>query len=64
MSEDSLDDLLDDMFHGCAWSAFLELAASSGRIPDAEATRRLAYRYYEEALADKNCASSSSLDSG
>lgn len=53
MSSD-LDEILDDLFHGCAWAAFVELAAATGRTPDIEATRRLAYRYYEEALAEKN----------
>jgi len=65
MNEDSLDgSLLDDLFHGCAWSAFLELAVSLGRIPDQEATRRLAYRYYEEALAEKNSRPSTILETG
>lgn len=51
-----LDEILDDPFHGCAWAAFVELAAATGRMPDMEAARRLAYRYYEEALAEKNKA--------
>ena len=54
MNPESLDDLLDDLFHGCAWSAFVTLVAESGGIPDQEATRLLAYRLYEEALAVKN----------
>lgn len=53
MSGDSLDDILDDRFLGCALKAFLELAAASSGIPDQEATRRLAYRYYEQELAAK-----------
>jgi hypothetical protein len=53
MSVDSLDDILDDCFLGCALQAFLELAAAAGRLPDQEETRRLAYRYYEEELAAK-----------
>lgn len=64
MNDDSFDDLLDDLFHGCAWSAFVELTASLGRIPDREATRRLAYRYYEEALAEKNSKLDTRLESG
>lgn len=56
MSGDSLDDVLDDHFLGCALAAFVELAVSSGRMPDSEATRRLAYRYYEEDLAKKHSA--------
>jgi hypothetical protein len=58
------DDTFDDLFHGCAWSAFVELTASLGRIPDRETTRRLAYRYYEEALAEKNSKPDSSRESG
>ncbi|MBX9580294.1 MAG: hypothetical protein K2X87_08310 [Gemmataceae bacterium] len=56
MSGDSLDDVLDDHFLGCALAAFMELAVAAGRMPDSEATRRLAYRYYEEDLAEKNAA--------
>ena len=50
---ESLDDILDDLFHGCAFAAFVEQAAITGGSPCPEATRRLAYRYYEEALADR-----------
>ena len=48
------DDILDDLFHGCALAAFLEQAHAQQGWPDAEATRQLAYRMYEEALADRN----------
>jgi hypothetical protein len=49
------DDILDSLFHGCAWAAYLEIYAATKQFPpDSEATRRLAYRYYEEALAEKN----------
>ncbi len=48
-----LDDLLDDVFHGCAFAAYVELAAECGGVPDEEATRRRAFHYYEEALAAK-----------
>jgi hypothetical protein len=47
------DDILDDLFQGCAFAAYVELAMTSGGVPDQAATRRLAYRYYEEALAAK-----------
>ena len=50
---ESLDDILDDLFHGCAFAAFVEQAAITGGSPCPEATRRLAYRYYEEALATR-----------
>jgi hypothetical protein len=52
MNDDRQDDVLDDLFHGCAFAAFVEQAALSGGSPCPEATRRLAYRYYEEALAN------------
>jgi hypothetical protein len=49
------DDVLDDLFQGCALDAYLAIWARSGQFPpDAEATRRLAYRLYEDALAGKN----------
>jgi hypothetical protein len=49
------DDILDDLFHGCACAAYVEIWQQTGQFPpDSEATRRLAYRYYEEALAEKN----------
>ena len=48
------DSILDDCFHGCAFAAFLDQAAEEGGWPSQEATRRRAYRYYEEALAAKN----------
>jgi hypothetical protein len=48
------DDILDEPFHGCALAAFLEQAQRQQGWPDREATRRLAYQFYEEALAEKN----------
>jgi hypothetical protein len=49
------DDFWDDLFHGCAWGAFRDVGCQTGQFPpDSEATRRLAYRYYEDALAEKN----------
>jgi hypothetical protein len=51
-SED--DDILDDLFHGCALVAFLQQAIEQGGPPDSEATRRRAYRLYEEALAARS----------
>jgi hypothetical protein len=48
-------DIWDDLFHGTAWEAFVEVWRLTGQFPpDSEATRRLAYRLYEEALAEKN----------
>jgi hypothetical protein len=51
------DDILDDLFHACSLTAYLEQAAIERGWPDPEATRRLAYRYYEQALAEKNSRS-------
>jgi hypothetical protein len=48
------DPLWDDLFHGSAWAAFIEVAQEQGGWPDSEATRRLAFRLYEEALRAKN----------
>src|SRR3954467_6650544 len=48
------DSILDDLFPACALAAFLEQAALEQGWPDSEATRRRAYRIYEEALAVKN----------
>ena len=48
------DNLLDDLFLGCALTAFLQVAIEQGAMPDAETTRRVAYRLYEEALREKN----------
>lgn len=48
------NDILDDLFHGCAWAAFLDQAVVQQGWPDSDATRRRAYAYYEEALACKN----------
>jgi hypothetical protein len=48
------DDILDSLFHGCALAAFVEQAIAQGGPPDREATRRLAYEFYETALGEKN----------
>ena len=49
------DDILDQLFHGCALRAYLEVYAATKHLPpDSEATRRLAYQYYEQELAEKN----------
>jgi hypothetical protein len=49
------DDILDDPFHFCALRAYMEIYAQTRRFPpDPEATRRLAYQYYEQGLAEKN----------
>ncbi len=48
------DDILDHLFHRCALAAYLDQAAEQRGWPDSEATKQRAYRYYEEALAEKN----------
>ena len=48
------DDILDSLFHGCAFAAFIDQAREEGWPPDREATRRRAFAYYEEELAIKN----------
>ena len=48
------DDILGELFHGCALTAFLEQAQAERGWPDPEATRQRAYRLYEQALAVKN----------
>jgi hypothetical protein len=53
---DAYDDILDDLFHSCALAAFLDEAKHSGGWPASEATRRRAFAYYEQALAEKNAA--------
>lgn len=48
------DDILDNLFHGCALRAYVEVWQEAGRFPpDPEITRRRAYSYYEQALAEK-----------
>jgi hypothetical protein len=51
----TLDDFLDDLFHGAALAAFVEVWQESGCFPPAsEAVRQRAYRHYEEELARKS----------
>ena len=49
-----LDEIFDDLFHGCAFAAFVELSIERKGSPDIEATRERAFRYYEEELARRN----------
>lgn len=48
------DDILDDLFHGCAFNAFVEQAHLQQGPPCPELTRRRAYQLYEEALAERS----------
>jgi hypothetical protein len=50
------DDILDDLFLGCALTAFLQVAFEQRAMPDAEVTRRRAYQLYEDALRVRNRA--------
>ena len=54
MTAESDDDIMDGLFHGCALAAYVDQAALQQGRPDSEATRQRAYRYYEDALAEKN----------
>jgi hypothetical protein len=47
------DDILDDLFLGCALAAFIDQSIEQRGPPDMEATRRRAYQLYEEALAER-----------
>jgi hypothetical protein len=48
------DDILGDLFHGCALWAWMEVAEETGQWPpDSEATRRRAYDLYEREKARK-----------
>lgn len=53
MSDDP-DEILDGLFHACAFAAFVEQAHARQGWPDSEATRQRAYQLYEQALAEKN----------
>jgi len=53
MSEQD-DDIMDDLFHGCAFAAFIDQATLQKALPDMEATRRRACDYYEQELAARN----------
>lgn len=47
------NDIMDDLFLGCALAAFVEEAISRNGPPGMEATRLRAYRLYEESLAER-----------
>ncbi len=53
MSSDQTN-ILDDLFLGCALTAFLQVAREQGAMPDSEATRRRAFDLFEHALRSKN----------
>ena len=47
-------EILDGLFLGCAFTAFLEQAQREQGSPCPEKTRRLAYRLYEEELEQRH----------
>ena len=47
------DEILDDIFHFCAWQAFIAEARAVQGWPDPEKTRQRCYRMYEAELARK-----------
>lgn len=49
-----LDAMLDDLFHGAAFAAFVTEAIESGKAPCPTATKYRAYAFYEAGLAEKN----------
>ena len=48
---DELAELFENHFHGAALQAIVEQARQQQGWPCPQATRQLAYRYYEEELA-------------
>jgi len=58
------DEILDGLFHACAWAAYVDQAALQHGRPDSVATRQRAYRYYEDALAEKNRRKTRQLEQG
>lgn len=51
-----VDDVLDDLFHGCALAAFVEQAQQVEGWPDPEQVRRQAFDLYERGLSARNAA--------
>ena len=48
------DEILDDLFLGCALAAYLEQARIQQGWPDSEATRRRAFELFGQTLAEKH----------
>ena len=49
------DNLFDDLFHGSALRAYLDVWAETDQFPpNSETVKWRAYRYYEEGLASKH----------
>ncbi|QVL31636.1 hypothetical protein KIH39_22760 [Telmatocola sphagniphila] len=58
------DEIWDDLFHGCAWSAFVEQARRGQDWPKSEVTRQRAYQLYEDELARRNRRKGKNISSG
>jgi len=52
------DPILDDLFHACAWQAFIAEARAVQGWPDPEKTRQRCYQMFEEQLAVKSGSTS------
>jgi hypothetical protein len=51
---DSRENVLDDLFHGCALAAFVEQACRAGGWPESETVRQRAYDLYEQSLSERS----------
>jgi hypothetical protein len=51
---EAADPILDDLFHACAFEAFIERAVIERATPRPESTRRRAYELYEQSLRHKH----------
>ena len=56
MSSETKCDILDDLFHGAAFAAFVDESIEAKSLPCAERVKYRAYDYYEEALAIRNAS--------
>lgn len=54
-----VDDILTDLFHGCALEAFIHEALQTGSPPDCNSTKWRAYTLYESRLTT-HCVSDQS----
>lgn len=47
------NDVLDDLFHGSAFAAFIDEMAEAKAMPCSNRVKYRAYDYYEESLAER-----------